>query len=172
MNHDGSDSAGATAPSRSRLGSRKPIPLAYLITFTCYGTRLHGDESGSVDRIHNIPGSDFLWPDPIRVSVERKRMRYPLYELDAQRRSVVLETMKEARTYKAWKILAIHVRQTHAHAVVGAQEIAEVILNHFKSYASRALNAARLDTSKRVRWSRHGSTRYLWKPEDVRAAIE
>jgi len=29
------------------------IPLAYLITFRCYGTWLHGDERGSVDRFHN-----------------------------------------------------------------------------------------------------------------------
>ena len=25
-------------------------PLAYFITFTCYGNWLHGDERGSVDR--------------------------------------------------------------------------------------------------------------------------
>src|SRR2546421_10613910 len=29
------------------------IPIAYLITFRCYGTWLHGDERGSVDREHN-----------------------------------------------------------------------------------------------------------------------
>jgi hypothetical protein len=29
------------------------IPLAYLITFRCYGTWLHGDSRGSVDRFHN-----------------------------------------------------------------------------------------------------------------------
>jgi hypothetical protein len=26
------------------------IPLAYLITFRCYGTWLHGDKRGSIDR--------------------------------------------------------------------------------------------------------------------------
>src|ERR1700747_68137 len=29
------------------------IPLAYLITFRCYGTSLHGDEQGSIDRHQN-----------------------------------------------------------------------------------------------------------------------
>jgi hypothetical protein len=29
------------------------LPLAYLITFRCYGTWLHGDERGSVDRFRN-----------------------------------------------------------------------------------------------------------------------
>jgi hypothetical protein len=32
-------------------------PLAYLITFPTYGTWLHGDERGSVDRDHNLPGT-------------------------------------------------------------------------------------------------------------------
>jgi hypothetical protein len=29
------------------------IPLANLITFRCYGTWLHGDQRGSIDRFHN-----------------------------------------------------------------------------------------------------------------------
>ncbi|MGH9785558.1 MAG: TolB family protein [Terriglobia bacterium] len=33
-------------------------------------------------------------------------------------------------------------------------------------------NRANRDGADRRRWARHGSTRYLWKPENVRAAIE
>jgi len=28
-----------------------------MITFACYGCRLHGDAAGSVDRWHNAPGT-------------------------------------------------------------------------------------------------------------------
>jgi hypothetical protein len=38
----------------------------------------------------------------------------------------------------------------------------------FKSYASRALNLAE---QERKRWTRHGSTRWLWKDGEVREAI-
>ena len=41
--------------------------LRYFITFACYGARLHGEESGSVDRQHNLVGSRLLEPDPQRV---------------------------------------------------------------------------------------------------------
>jgi len=34
--------------------------VIYLITFACYGAHLHGDESGSVDRKHNLPGGRML----------------------------------------------------------------------------------------------------------------
>jgi len=33
------------------------IPLAYLITFRPYGTWLHGDERGSVDKFNNQHGT-------------------------------------------------------------------------------------------------------------------
>jgi hypothetical protein len=38
------------------------IPLAYLITFRSYGTWLHGDPRGSVDRFHNVYGKPRLPP--------------------------------------------------------------------------------------------------------------
>ncbi len=38
------------APNRAATRER----LKSCITFTCYGARLHGDESGSVDRHHNL----------------------------------------------------------------------------------------------------------------------
>jgi hypothetical protein len=45
-------------------------------------------------------------------------------------------------------------------------------MNDFKSYASRSLNEMGVDSPNRKRWTRHGSTRYLWKPQDVCAALQ
>jgi hypothetical protein len=44
-------------------------------------------------------------------------------------------------------------------------------MNDLKSYASRGLN--RLDPNKlnSKRWARHGSTRWLWKDDDVKKTI-
>src|SRR5882762_2856343 len=36
------------------------IPIAYFITFRAYGTWLHGDSRGSVDRFHKAYGSPML----------------------------------------------------------------------------------------------------------------
>ncbi len=44
-------------------------------------------------------------------------------------------------------------------------------MNDFKSYASRDLNRLGPDGSDQKRWARHGSTRWLWKDQDVREAI-
>jgi hypothetical protein len=47
----------------------------------------------------------------------------------------------------------------------------ERIMNEFKSYASRELNRLGPDGPDRKRWARHGSTRWLWKDEDVQQAL-
>ena len=59
-------------------------PLAYFITFTCYGNWLHGDERGSVDRDHNAPGYEFLDADEERLSFDHARMTQPPYRLEAE----------------------------------------------------------------------------------------
>jgi REP element-mobilizing transposase RayT len=67
--------------------------------------------------------------------------------------------------------LAAHVRTNHVHAVVESEVRPEKVMNAFKSYASRGLNRLKPEKSDRKRWARHGSTRWLWKDQDVADAI-
>ena len=48
------------------------------MTFVCYGTRLRGDEAGSVDLRHNLVGQRPLAVDPLQVAADRERMSDPL----------------------------------------------------------------------------------------------
>lgn len=144
-----------------------PIPLAYFITFSCYGTHLHGDESGSVDRFHNRYGMPFLPPDEVLLNKEADRMKQDSYIIDNARASVILNAIRETARYRQWNLLAAHVRSTHVHIVIQALIRPEKVLNDLKAYASRALNQAGYENSERRRWTRHGSTRYLWKVEDL-----
>ncbi len=149
----------------------RPIPLAYLVTFACYGARLHGDDAGSVDRHQNLPGSGFLPPNPAWAFSEQKLLKQRPYELDRKRRSLVLKTVREVSAHRDWTLLAAHARSTHVHVVVAASATPEQVMNTMKSYASRALNLSGLDGAGCRRWVHHGSTRYLWKPENVASAI-
>ena len=45
-------------------------------------------------------------------------------------------------------------------------------MRDLKAYASRRLNQMSLDEPNRKRWARHGSTRWLWKPQHVSAAMQ
>jgi len=157
-------------PSAPRK-SGGPFPAAYLITFACYGTRFHGDPDASVDRDHNIPGTPRLPANSVRVYSEQKRTKDNPYRMDERQRRLVLEAFQEVCHFRGWKLLAAHVRSSHVHAVVVAEARAERILQDFKSYSSRVLNRAGEEGARRNRWARHGSTRYLWKPEQIGAAI-
>ncbi len=140
-------------------------PLAYFLTFTCYGTWLHGDERGSVDDEHNVPGSPVLAPDAARHARERAALTGPPYHLDRQRREVTIGALREIAGRKGWTLHAAHVRSNHVHLVVTAEGPPERVLNDFKTAASRRLNKAFPSERDRTRWTRHGSTRYLWTEE-------
>jgi REP element-mobilizing transposase RayT len=145
--------------------------VRYFITFACYGGHLHGDESGSVDRRHNLAGSRMVDADATRAVVEWERMRQAPYLLDAENRAVVLVALREVCAHRGWLLLAAHVRSNHVHVVVESESPPEKVMNDFKSYASRSLNRLGGDGSDRRRWAHHGSTRWLWKDQDVREAI-
>jgi len=56
--------------------------------------------------------------------------------------------------------------------MVDAEVPPERVMGDFKAYATRRLNRMGLDEPSRKRWARHGSTRWLWKPQHVSAAMQ
>ena len=143
---------------------------AYLITFVCYGSWLHGRE-GAVDREHNLVGSPTLAEDPVVLTRKRRLMTQAPYHLDEYRRAAALRGIIEACSRRGWILLAAHIRTSHVHAVVEADRSPEQVMLALKAYASRALNEAGLDATDRRRWARHGSTRYLWTAAEITAAV-
>jgi REP element-mobilizing transposase RayT len=132
---------------------------------------MHGDESGSVDRDHNVPGHRTVDADATRVSRERDLMDQPPYLLNGPSRRAVLHAIQEVCLHRGWSLLAAHVRTTHVHVVVEAGEKPEKVMNAFKSYASRRLNQTETEGQDRKRWARHGSTRWLNHRDDIAAAM-
>jgi Transposase IS200 like len=145
------------------------VPLAYFITFSTYGSHLHGEERGSVDKHHNQPDGPFAPRHAGRLAAMHGLMKAEPELLDHQARQVVLVAILGICTDRAWAPLAIHVRSNHVHAVVAANAPAELVLKDLKGYASRDLN--RHTGEQRPRWTRGGSTRYLWDPISVDAAV-
>ena len=95
---------------------------------------------------------------------ERREMLQDPYVLNQASRALVLAAIRKHCALRGWNLLAAHVRSNHVHAIVESETGPERIMNEFKSYASRELN--------RLGVARHGSTRWLWKDEDVRNALQ
>jgi REP element-mobilizing transposase RayT len=148
------------------------IPLAYFITFTTYGTWLHGKETGSVDRTHSTWNTSALPTQSFREKLAQKHLTQPPYILDRAKRGIVLKAFLNECTFRQWELLAAHIRTNHVHIIVHAQIPPERVMSTLKSRASRFLNEAGFDNNSTKRWTHHGSTRYLWKEEQVEATID
>jgi REP element-mobilizing transposase RayT len=148
-------------------------PLAFLLTWTCYGQWLHGDPRGSIDRRHRTPGDETLAPDPARTRAAALRMRGPRVELDARAQEVVRAAVCEHAQVGGWKIHALNVRHTHVHVVVANAAIPpERMMTSFKAWATRRLRDSGLVAPGAAMWTRHGSTRYLWDEQSVARAVD
>ena len=151
----------------------RSVAKGYLITFRCYGTWLHGDERGSVDRrYYNTFGTAKIKPNAEGVMRKARLMKDEPFLLGESERAVVRRVIKEVCEIRGYGLFAQNVRTNHVHVAVSNSGEPERMMNGIKAYATRALRAAGLLAEKQKAWSRHGSTRYLWTDEHVSQAVE
>src|ERR1043165_5543381 len=148
------------------------FPQAYLITFRCYGTWLHGDKRGSMDRQNNIYGSPRIATNPSLLRSDSSQLKHPLVTLNNNQSVVVERAARAVCEHRKYFLHASNVRSNHVHVVVSAEQKPELVLGAFKSYSTRALRVAGLTSQTATLWARHGSTVYLWKERHVAKGIE
>ena len=147
-------------------------PVAYFITFSTYGSRLHGDPRGSVHHSLNQLGEPGMPPGADWRSAEESRLVNSGQRLDSQRRPLVLAAIERTCELREWRLWSVNVRTNHVHVVVSATVKPESVMNSLKAWATRSLTEACLLSSGTKLWTRHGSTRYLWTDDDVVAACD
>ncbi len=147
-------------------------PLAYLLTWTTYGTWLPGDARGWVDR-HRRHGEIVDPPDALRENRAKARMTEDAVILDVPVRHAADEAIRTVCQYKEWFVHALEVRSNHVHIVVSAGDVSPgEVMRALKAYATRAMNALCQTKPRRHWWTRDGSKRYLNTEQSLHAAIE
>lgn len=142
--------------------------MTFLLTLTTYGTHLHGDPHGSIDRHQNQPCQPTIAPHARRLAANQARLLSPPFVLTEPRRRLVLESIQETCHYRDWSLIAAHVRTNNIHVIVAAEAPPESILPDLKAYASRRLNA--VEGHNLRRWTRGGSTHSLPTAQAIQAA--
>ena len=148
------------------------IPLAHLITFRCYGTWLHGDERGSIDRVDNRFGTPYIPASRQWLRYNTHKLKGEPVTLDAGQRESVERAVRETCTVRGWLLRALNVRTNHVHAVAsigGARP--EGALNAFKANATRQMRQDGRWAHMHSPWADKGSARYLWNERSVERAI-
>jgi REP element-mobilizing transposase RayT len=147
-------------------------PKAFLFTFTPYGTRLHGDERGSVDKFHNRYGEEFVPPNLEFESVRRADLLEPPLLITPAMRGIIDDTFTQHCEFRSWHLFARNVRTNHVHAVVSAAGDADRMLTDLKAYLTRGLRAGDAIGDRRRVWTEGGSKRHLFTDEAVARACE
>jgi len=148
-------------------------PLAYFITWTCYGTWLPGDDRGWT-KWHKGE----VLPQPLLANWCLEKMtEEPLFLTEGQR-MIVNETVALHCQIRGWYLHAVNCRSNHCHAVVTANSHdGEQVRDQLKSWCKRKLKEEQRSKgleSKDVRekwWTGNGSARYLFDEESLEAAI-
>jgi REP element-mobilizing transposase RayT len=155
----------------SREFNEEHVPLAYLITFRSYGTWLHGDKRGSVDRHHNRYGTPRIpRNDPWREH-NRRSLKQPPTRLDSQRRAAVDAAIRETWEIRKWALWALNTRSNHVHAVVTVNCDPERVMTAFKANATRKMRNSGCWKNTGTPWVRRGSKKRLCNEKEVAAAV-
>ena len=86
--------------------------LAYFITFTCYGARLHGGEHGSVGRGHRLFGTPLIAPcRPFEAEME-DLMAAEAMVLTSAERQTVLASIRGTCGHFEWRLMAAQERKS------------------------------------------------------------
>jgi REP element-mobilizing transposase RayT len=148
------------------------IPLAYLISFRTYGTWLHGDKRGSIDRFHNRYRSPYIPPNAKWHRYNQEQLKTEPLILGARQRKSIEAAIRETCKIRKWSLLAFNVRTNHVHTVVSAERKSELVLTAFKANATRQLREDGLWPHAFSPWVRKGSKRKLWNEQSVARAID
>lgn len=147
-------------------------PVAFFFTVTTYGTWLHGDARGSVDRKGKALASHYLAPNETLEAIRRGQMVQEPLLLDAAMRGCVQRAIESFCRYKSWVVLALNVRTNHFHLMTPCHGPSEKMLQAIKAAATRALREAGLVNADRRVWTSGGSARKCFTPDDVASAKE
>jgi REP element-mobilizing transposase RayT len=149
------------------------IPLAYLITFRCYGTWLHGDERGSIDRFHKRYRSPYIGPNEKWHQHNVQVLQGEPVALDTTQRQSVEAAIRETCLFRKWPLHALNVRTNHVHTAVSIGMMKpERALTAFKANATRQMRQDGCWPRKDSPWSEKGSKRHLWNECSVSRAAD
>lgn len=151
---------------------RLTTPVAYFLTFVTYGSRVPG-EPNAVSRRAN----GYAEPrTPLRrglANKSRELMPYPQVILDQPMRLVAELAIRQHCEFRGWDLHALNVRTNHAHLVVTTEDTSAAhALMQIKARATRLLREREMSPAGVPVWARHGSTRILWKEDDLVEVVD
>ena len=150
----------------------KTRPIAYHITFGTYGTRLHGDERGTVDRSMNQPGDPVIGADPAWWELERGRLKFDPVVFTPEKMRYAEAVMPSVCARGGWDFRTGAGGPDHVHVVLGADADGEAVRKWFKRWLGAALSEKWERPPGATWWAEGGSVKWVWTESYYRAVFD
>jgi REP element-mobilizing transposase RayT len=140
-------------------------PIAYFITWTCYGTWLPRDERGWWRK-----GGEWRPANELFREMAAAEMKETPFALSLDDRNLVEQTIAKHCEVRGWILHAVQARSNHVHVVVTAPDYkAEIVRDQFKAWCTRKLKPTH--PGRERFWTEGGSRRSINHEDDLEAAI-
>src|SRR6266851_4705975 len=148
-------------------------PIAFMFTWSTYGTWLPGDARGWVEYRQG-----FQLPDPILELECAARMTEDACRLEPHQRERVHKQVAETCRHKGWILHAVNCRSNHIHVLLSGTAHPKVIREQLKAWCTRRLNEQQVELGipegeRRSKWwTERGSIRWIFSESDLADAID
>jgi len=102
------------------------IVLAFHITWGTYGTRLHGDPRGTVDRTHNEFGTPVLGYDQHRWEREKENLNFDPVILTREQMIFIEQSIPKICQRGGWDYITCAVGPDHVHTILKSKVDPEI----------------------------------------------
>ena len=137
-------------------------PLAYHMTVGTYGTRLHGDPRGTVDRSHNRPGDPILGRDEDWQKEELSLLKFDPVVLAAPQRGFIEGIVPAICQRGGWEYHIVAARADHIHVELSSKSEGQVVRRLLKRWLSEELSEHWPLPPGAVWWAECGSVKWIW----------
>ena len=142
-------------------------PLAYFITWTVYGTFLHGDQRWWRQ------GGELKAPRPRLERWHHDRLKHEVILLDKVHRRIVDKKVKEHCEIRDWKLWVVNSRSNHVHVVVTSPGYqGTTVRDQLKANGTGSLRKHDLTFCDRPVWTTKGDVELIWTEDELERVIE
>lgn len=136
-------------------------PLGYFLSWGTYGTRLHGDPRGTVDRTNTERGDPVLGPDQERWEYERAKMRFSPVVLTREQRLFAESKIPEICERGFWKYHTSAAAPDHVHVILTSEQEPKTIRRIIKRWLGQSMSGNWPLEQGATWWAECGSIKWL-----------
>ncbi len=137
-------------------------PLAYHIKFGTYGSRLHGDARGTVDRSMNKLDDPIIGRDTDWEKIERSLLRFPPVVPTSQQRQFAESITPSICDRGGWQLHTCAVQHDHVHTLLTTTADAKTVRRLLKRWLGQALSERWPLPADATWWAEGGSIKWIW----------